>query len=187
MSGSRQTSPLRRGVDPVAGASGREVTFNTDEIIVSKTDRQGRITYANDVFARVAGYAMQDLIGAPHSIVRHPDMPRCVFKLLWDTLATGEEVFAYVKNRCKNGDFYWVLAHVTPNFDGAGQIIGYHSSRRVPRKDVVTGVISPLYAQLTTIESASRNAKDGLARSFDTMVSILADKGVTYDEFVLSL
>ncbi|HPV77190.1 MAG TPA: PAS domain-containing protein, partial [Gemmatimonadaceae bacterium] len=88
--------------------SGRERSFGEDEIIVSKTDLQGKITYANDVFIRVSGYEEDELLGAPHSIIRHPDMPRAVFKLLWDTLATGREVFAYVNNMARNGDNYWV-------------------------------------------------------------------------------
>jgi PAS domain S-box len=102
--------------------TGVERTFGTDEIIVSKTDPKGRIIYANEVFLRLAGYAESEIIGQPHSIIRHPDMPRCVFKLLWDTVQSGNEIFAYVVNRSKNGDHYWVLAHVTPTFDGQGNM-----------------------------------------------------------------
>ena len=86
--------------------TGREVSFATDEITVSKTDLHGRITYANDVFVRVSGYSERELLGAPHSILRHPAMPRSVFKLLWDTIGQGDEVFAYVLNLAKNGDAY---------------------------------------------------------------------------------
>jgi PAS domain S-box-containing protein len=74
--------------------SGVERTFGEDEIIVSKTDVKGRITYANQVFLRVAGYTERELLGQPHNIIRHPDMPRCVFKLLWDTLEAKREIFA---------------------------------------------------------------------------------------------
>ena len=97
--------------------TGVERFFDKDEIIVSKTDLKGRMTYCNDVFLRIAGYTEQELLGQPHSIIRHPDMPRCVFKLLWDTIGAGKEIFAYVINRAKNGDHYWVLAHVTPSRD----------------------------------------------------------------------
>ena len=75
--------------------------------------------------------------GQAHNIIRHPDMPRCVFDLLWKTIAGGEEIFAYVKNMAKNGDHYWVFAHVTPTFDAGGRIMGYHSNRRVPERGAV--------------------------------------------------
>ena len=96
--------------------SNRESPFDENEIIVSKTDTRGRITYANDVFSRVSRFGVAELLGAPHSIIRHPDMPRCVFKLLWDTIQAKQEIFAYVVNMAKNGDHYWVFAHVTPSF-----------------------------------------------------------------------
>ncbi|MBT3307547.1 MAG: PAS domain S-box protein [Alphaproteobacteria bacterium] len=79
--------------------TGVERFFEDDEIIVSKTDLKGRVTYANRVFLRLAGYTEQEVLGQPHSIIRHPEMPRCVFKLLWDTLEDGKEIFAYVINR----------------------------------------------------------------------------------------
>ena len=114
--------------------TGVEQTFADDEIIVSKTDTSGRITYANDVFLRICGYREDELLDQPHSMIRHPDMPRAVFKLLWDRISSGGEIFAFVVNCCRNGDHYWVLAHVTPDFDEAGRIVGYHSSRRLPKR-----------------------------------------------------
>lgn len=86
--------------------TGKEVFFKPEEIIVSKTDLKGRITYANRVFLDISGFTEAELLGKPHSILRHPEMPRCVFKLLWDTIQNGSEIFAYVINRCKNGDHY---------------------------------------------------------------------------------
>ena len=74
--------------------TGREAGFGEEEIIVSKTDEKGRIPYANDVFLRVSAYSLNEVVGAPHSIIRHPEMPRCVFKLFWDTIAAGKEIFA---------------------------------------------------------------------------------------------
>jgi PAS domain S-box-containing protein len=109
--------------------TGRERTWGDEELIVSKTDLKGIITYANRTFLSVAGYTEQEILGKPHSIIRHPDMPRCVFKLLWDTIESGNEIFAYVKNMAKNGDHYWVFAHVTPTLDAHGNIIGYHANR----------------------------------------------------------
>lgn len=167
--------------------TGVERFFEPNEIIVSKTDLTGRITYANHVFQRVALYSERELLGAPHSIVRHPDMPRCVFKLLWDVIQAGNEIFAFVVNRAKNGDHYWVLAHVTPSWDDAGNMIGYHSSRRVPDPATVQDVVAPLYKQLLDLENSYANRKDGMQASFQAVLDLLEEKGVGYDEFVFSL
>ncbi len=167
--------------------TGNEVFFDRNEFIVSKTDLKGHITYANEVFIRVAGYTEAELVGQPHSIVRHPDMPRCVFKLLWDTLATETEIFAYVLNMAKNGDHYWVLAHVTPSWNADGDVIGYHSNRRVPNPKTVQGTIIPLYNQLLEIEQSASNRKEGMEQSFNKVVEILTQNELKYDEFVASL
>jgi len=166
--------------------TGREVTFGEDEFIVSKTDLQGRITYCNDVFIRVAGYSERQLMGAPHSIIRHPDMPRAVFKLLWDRLQLRQEVFAYVLNMGQSGDGYWVMAHVTPSIDESGNVRSYHSNRRKPRPDAVDKVRG-LYRGLLEIERASPNRKDGLVASSGALNVQLERIGVDYDQFVLSL
>ncbi len=167
--------------------TGVERFFDSDEIIVSKTDLKGRITYANDVFLRIAGYKEKEVMGQPHSMIRHPDMPRCVFKLLWDTLGGGDEIFAYVVNMSKNGDHYWVFAHVTPTFDNQGNIISYHSSRRVPKTGVVDNVIKPLYKALLEEEAKHKNSKDGMNASFQMLLNILEEKGVSYDQLIFSL
>ncbi len=167
--------------------SGREVFFDANDLIVSKTDLKGRLTYANDIFLDIAGYTEAEVIGQPHSMIRHPDMPRCVFKLLWDTLKTGSEIFAYVMNMGKNGDHYWVLAHVTPSYDAAGQIIGYHSTRRLPNPQTIQSVVIPLYRELSGIEESHANRKDGLAASHQKMLDMLAGKEQRYDEFVAGL
>lgn len=171
----------------IQGLTGVERTFNENELIVSKTDLKGRITYANKVFLRLYGGGTDEVLGQPHSLVRHPDMPRCVFKLLWDRLSAGQEIFAYVVNRSKNGDHYWVLAHVTPSRDSAGETVGYHSNRRVPDRDVIDTVICPLYKQLLDIEASHANAKDGMNAAYQTLLDILEEKGVSYDEFIFSL
>lgn len=163
--------------------TGIERHFGEDEIIVSKTDLQGKITYANDVFIRVSGYDEADLIGAPHSLIRHPEMPRAVFKLLWETLARGEEIFAYVNNIAATGDNYWVLAHVTPSFGADGTIIGYHSNRRVPEPERLA-VVKPLYAALLATERRHTDRRDGLVASVAQLEGILAQAGVTYSEWI---
>lgn len=166
--------------------TGIERTFGEHELIVSKTDLTGKITYANDVFLRVSGYREAEVIGQPHSLIRHPDMPRAVFKLLWDTIGSGREIFAYVNNMARTGDHYWVLAHVTPSLDARGQVVGYHSNRRVPDREAVK-VVQELYADLRQEERRHDDRAAGLARSTALLQHVLADHGLAYDEFVFSL
>lgn len=166
--------------------TGKEVFFGEDELIVSKTDEKGIITYANDVFLKVAGYTEEEVIGKPHNYIRHPDMPKCVFKLLWDTIKQGKEIFAYVVNRAKNGDHYWVFAHVTPSYDKSGKIIGYHSNRRVPKREAVR-TMEGLYKALCAEEKKHSTGRAGVEAATNVLLGILKDKGVSYDEFILSL
>lgn len=167
--------------------TGVERFFERDEIIVSKTDLKGRLTYVNRVFMDIAGYVEEELLGKPHSIIRHPYMPRCIFKLLWDAIQSKNEIFAYVVNRCKNGDHYWVLAHVTPSLDENGKILGYHSNRRVPDHEIIKNVIVPLYKELLDIEQSHKNAKQGMVAGSEAVQKLLDEKGMKYDEFIFSL
>lgn len=171
----------------VLSLTGHERTFERDEIIVSKTDLKGRIIYANRVFLRLAGFEEKEILNAPHSIIRHPHMPRCVFKLLWDTLGAGKEIFAFVVNRSRNGDHYWVLAHVTPSYDTAGQVNGYHSNRRVADPAILNGTIIPLYKQLLDEEEKHSNRKEGMMSAYGMLGQLLKDKGMSYDELVFTL
>ncbi len=171
---------------PEVTLTGVERFFSEQELIVSKTDTKGRITYSNRTFRTLADYSEDALIGKPHNIIRHPEMPRCVFKLLWDTIGAGREIFAYVVNRSRNGDHYWVFAHVTPSSDTQGQIVGYHSNRRVPRRSAID-VVTPIYRQLLEIEARHADQKAGIAASLDAMVGLLKSKGVSYDQFIFSL
>ncbi|MDR3535094.1 MAG: PAS domain-containing protein [Acetobacteraceae bacterium] len=166
--------------------TGRESPFGEEDIIVSKTDPVGRITYANDVFCRVSGYALAELLGKPHSIIRHPDMPRCAFKLCWDTLKSGNEFFAYVLNAARNGDHYWVYAHITPSHDANGALVGYHSNRRKPAASQVVK-IAEIYRELLRIERAAPDSNRGMAEAFARLQEILRQEGVTYDKFVWTL
>jgi hypothetical protein len=114
-------------------------------------------------------------------------MPRAVFKLLWDTLLEGREVFAYVKNMAKSGDYYWVFAHVTPTFDQDKRIIGFHSSRRVPDRKILETAIAPVYSTVLQEERRHRNGQTALSASFRLVVEFLKSKNMTYDEFIFSL
>lgn len=159
-----------------------ELSFSSSEIIVSKTDTKGKITYGNKLFIELSKYSESDLIGKPHSTIRHPDMPRTIFWLLWDRIQSGTEIYAYVKNLSADGSYYWVLANVTPSFDPKGNIIGYYSVRRKPNKEVLEKEIIPLYKKLLEEESSG-----GLDKGKEFIDDMLKNKGVSYDKFILSL
>jgi PAS domain S-box-containing protein len=166
--------------------TGIECPFGDGELIVTKADLKGHITHANDVFLRVSKYSLEDVIGAPHSLIRHPDMPRCVFKLLWDSLQARKEVFAYLLNMARDGDHYWVLAHVTPILDAERNIVGYHSNRRKPTL-VQIDKAKEFYATLRAEESRSDNRKDGMLRGYDLLLRMIESERVEFDEFVFAI
>jgi PAS domain S-box-containing protein len=164
-----------------------EVFFEGDDIIVSKTDIKGRLTYTNETFIKISGFVEEELIGQPHSLVRHPEMPRAIFKLLWDSILEGREIFAYVKNMTKTGDFYWVFAHVTPSFDVNGTTQGFHSNRRVPDRKVIDNTIVPLYSQILQAERQQTNGQKALAAGTEFLTNFLKTRNVKYDELIFSL
>lgn len=160
--------------------------MDDDRIIVSKTDPTGRIAYASSYFLEISDFTLDDLLTRQHSIVRNPNVPRCIFKLLWERLKSGREVFAYLVNRTKFEDHYWVFAHVTPTIDERGEITGYHSNRRKPRADALEK-INELYTRLLAVEAAAENRKAGLEASYRLLTQILAEQGKDYEEYVLTL
>ncbi len=161
--------------------TGVEKFLKEDDFIVSKTDAKGHIIYGNKIFIKISGYEEKELLGAPHSILRHPDMPKIIFKTLWDRIQKKEEIFAYVKNLCKDGGHYWVFANVTTTLAPDGSIRDYHSVRRKPSAKALE-VIQPLYRQLLDAERSG-----GMEASGRLLNQILKEKGVNYDEFVNSL
>ena len=163
----------------------REIVMQENDFIVSKTDLKGRITYANRVFMRIAGYAERELLNVQHNIIRHPDMPRGVFRLLWNVIENGQECFAYVKNMAKNGDFYWVFANVTMDYDANGKPIGYFSVRRKPSRAGIDA-ITPVYQEMLRIEQRA-GARDAPDVSLQWLVDVLKSKGTTYEEFIHTL
>lgn len=161
----------------------REVLVKESDFIVSKTDTKGRITYANRLFMQISGYRETELLGQQHNILRHPDMPRGVFQLLWSTIQEGRECFAYVKNLCKNGDHYWVLANVTPDYDARDQVIGYFSVRRRPSREAVE-YFSGLYEEMLAAER-SVGAKEAIAASTEVLTKNINDQGFDcYEAFI---
>lgn len=117
----------------------REVAMDEGVTIVTKTDLRGIITYVNPDFIRISGFSEDELLGQSHNIVRHPDMPAEAFADMWSTLKQGKPWNGIVKNRCKNGDFYWVDAYVAP-IDEGGRIVGYTSMRTKPSRQQIATV-----------------------------------------------
>jgi PAS domain S-box-containing protein len=149
-----------------------EIALDPKRYIISETDEKGKITLVNDYFMEVSGYSREELIGKAHSIVRHPDMPKVVFKLLWETISRGRNINAVVKNLAKDGRYYWIFTEFESIKDaGTGKIIGYHADRKSISKHVLE-VIAELYAELLKIEQ-----KDGVEASEKYLIDFLKEKG----------
>jgi PAS domain S-box-containing protein len=162
-----------------------ELVMRDEDFIVSKTDTKGRITYANQVFIEFSGFAESEFMGKQHNVIRHPDMPRAVFKLLWDHIQSRKEIFAYVKNICKDGSYYWVIANVTPSIDDSGQVVGYYSVRRKPNPKAIA-VINDLYKQMLQAEQQA-GARDAIEASTRLLQNVLDKKAMSYEQFILDL
>jgi len=162
-----------------------ELVMRENDFIVSKTDLKGRITYCNRIFIEFSGYTESELLGTQHNIVRHPDMPRGVFKFLWDTIAQKNECFAYVKNMSRDGSFYWVFANITTDLDAQGNTKGYFSVRRKASAAGVA-VMTDLY-KLMLEEERRAGPRDACDASLALMTSALNQKGLSYEQFILSI
>jgi len=128
-----------------------EIELKNNVYIESDTDTKGVITYANDYFAEISGYSPEELVGEPHNIVRHPDMPKILFKILWERLKSGQNFIAAIKNLAKDGRYYWVFTDFEIVKDDSGEVVGYKAVRKKISKHV-TDVLDPLYKKLTQIE-----------------------------------
>lgn len=163
----------------------KERKMRDGDFIVSKTDTRGIITYGNLIFIEFSGYTEAELLGSQHNIIRHPDMPRSAFKLAWDTIQSGKEFFAYVKNMSKDGSYYWVFTHITPDFGPNGNIVGYYSVRRCPKDSAIQKII-PVYQQMLAAEQAA-GAKSAIEAGTKVLVDLLNSTGMSYEELVFAL
>ena len=149
-----------------------EILLDPKRYIVSETDEKGKITYCNDYFKEVSGYNDEELIGHPHNVVRLPDMPKVVFKLLWETISQGKNINAVVKNLAKDGRYYWIFTEFESRRDtDTGEIIGYHASRKTVSKHVIE-IIADLYADLLKVEKS-----DGIEASEKYLNDFIKEKG----------
>ncbi len=161
--------------------TGKQIKLDSKRFIVSKTDTTGKIIYGNDYFAEIAGYKESELIGSPHNILRHPDMPQAVFYLMWQHLRKGRNIMAVVKNLSKNGDHYWVVTDFDIKRDQAGNIRHYLAFRQAAPKHVVAA-IEPIYVKLLEIEE-----KHGMDASTAYLEGYLEEKKMNYDQFIEEL
>lgn len=157
-----------------------------DDFIVSKTTSEGIITYCNQEFIQISGFAEEELIGKPHNLIRHPEVPKAVFRKMWQTIENGDEFFGYVKNRCKNGDYYWTFAHITPSIDDKGKLLGYYSVRRAPNRSGVEQ-IEQQYRLMVEEESRYSNENQAIDASLRILEQFLQSQGKSYNEFIFSL
>ena len=159
----------------------KEHMVEESAFLVSKTDLKGRITYCNEPFLKIVGAKQAEVLGKPHNIVRHPDMPRAIFKLLWEHIKDKEEIFAYVKNKSFDGGYYWVFANITASVDDRNNTVGYYSVRRKPNPKAIE-VIEPIYQRLFSEEKSG-----GMDASMKFLTDFLNEKNLSYDEFVNNL
>lgn len=172
---------MKRNINP----TNQERVMRENDFIVSKTNPKGIITYGNPIFIEFSGYTEAELIGTQHNIIRHPDMPRSAFKLAWDTIQAGKEFFGYVKNMSKDGSYYWVFTHITPDFGLDGSITGYTSVRRCPKRSAVDAII-PLYQNMVQAEQAA-GARDAIAAGTAVLVDFLKGANSEYEQLICSL
>ncbi len=158
-----------------------ELILNKDILITSKTDLKGNVLYCNQSFLDYAEYNEEEVLFKSHNIVRHEDMPKCVFKILWEYIRQGKEVFAFVKNKTKNNNFYWVFANITPNYNQKNQVIGYYSVRRRANPKALQ-VISKIYEQALRIEKTQ-----GVDKAYSFILEHIKNTKLSYNHFIVNL
>jgi len=158
----------------------REIVLDNTKVIMSKTDAKGIIEYANDYFMKICGYDEWELIAEPHNVIRHPDMPRIVFKLLWERLHKGENIHAIVKNLAKDGSYYWVVTNFETIYE-EDKIIAHFSRRKALPKYAIETIV-PIYKKLISMEK-----EGGLAASKAFLLGFLKERNQTYDDFILDV
>lgn len=157
-----------------------ERTFSPQQKLISNTDLNGNIRHCNDAFIEISGFSKAELIGQPHNIVRHPDMPPLAYKIMWEHLKAGKPWMGLVKNRSKNGDYYWVDAYVTPVTEN-GRVIGYESVRSCPARDDIKRA-EKLYAAINNGKFRARNFHLGVANVVLAVVLLMA-AGLYFSSF----
>ncbi|MDO4228633.1 MAG: PAS domain-containing protein [Capnocytophaga sp.] len=160
----------------------KEVSWDKSKIIISETDSFGRITEVNSVFCDVSGYSAFEMIGQPHNIVRHPDMPKFIFKMLWDNLKQGNNFVGVIKNLAKSGEYYWVITDFEMRRDVQGNIQNYTARRKAVANEVIDNKIAPLYETMLKLEKIG-----GIELSSRFFKNYLDKEGKDYIDFVIDI
>lgn len=160
----------------------KEVSWDKTKVIMSKTNAFGIIEYANEVFVDVSGYEDYELMGQPHNIIRHPDMPKVIFKVLWENLKKGKNFHAIVKNLAKSGRYYWVITDFEIAKDENGVVANFFGRRQAVPQEVISMHIEPLYKKLLQIEAAS-----GVEFSEKYLIGFLEERNRSYVEYIKEL
>ena len=158
-----------------------EIKLNHKKIIVSKTDKNGRVLYVNDYFCSVSGYEPNEVVGAPHNFLRHPDMPRAIFYIMWKTIQSGKNITAVVKNLAKSGKYYWVTTDFENHRNSRGEIESYIAFRRPASRKAIEAV-EGLYASLLDIEK-----RHGMEASLVYLQGYLDERHTNYNELMDSI
>ena len=160
----------------------REVQWDKTKTLISETDVKGTITNVNDVFCAVAHYSASELIGQPHNLIRHPDMPKLIFKLLWDNLKVGNNFVGVIKNLAKTGEYYWVVTDFEMRRDAMGNITHYIGRRKSVPEAAINNYLAPFYESLLKMEKIG-----GVVLSSRFFKNYLTKQGKDYIDFVISI
>ena len=160
----------------------REVQWDKTKTLISETDVKGTITNVNDVFCAVAHYSPSELIGQPHNLIRHPDMPKLIFKLLWDNLKVGNNFVGVIKNLAKTGEYYWVVTDFEMRRDAMGNITHYIGRRKAVPEAAINNYLAPFYESLLKMEKIG-----GVELSSRFFKNYLTKQGKDYIDFVISI
>ena len=158
-----------------------EIKFSKKKFIISKTDIKGKILFINKNFCEISGYSEEELVGAPHNILRHPDMPKAVFYLVWQSLLAGRRISGVVKNLAKDGRYYWVIADFEPKLNAEGNITALTAFRRAAPDNVIE-TVEELYRTMLSIEK-----KHNMEKSLAYLEGFLEESGTSYDDFIQEL
>ena len=160
----------------------REVQWDKTKTLISETDVKGTITNVNDVFCAVSHYSASELIGQPHNLIRHPDMPKLIFKLLWDNLKVGNNFVGVIKNLAKTGEYYWVVTDFEMRRDAMGNITHYIGRRKSVPEAAINNYLAPFYESLLKMEKIG-----GVELSSRFFKNYLTKQGKDYIDFVISI
>lgn len=162
-----------------------EIVIQEHDLIVSKTNLKGDISYCNKEFLKISGYSEDELINRNHTIVRHPDTPHSIYRFMWNTIQKEQEFFSVVKNLAKSGAYYWTFVSTSPSYDQAGHLMGYYFVRRQASRKSIE-ILEPLYQQMLAEEAQHTNEQHAMDASIALLDAVVAQHGLNYMEFIYS-